>query len=112
MTRRHLNRKLTLETMIRTDDGAGGFIESWQDLGTLWGDVSSRKGRYVTGQGGAMSQMAFQIVLRGAPVGHSNRPRPGQKLRMGTRVFRIHAVTEEEPSGMYLICETEEEVAV
>ncbi len=112
MTAHKLNRKLILETVTRSDDGAGGFIETWTVLGTLWGAVSPRKGRYVTGYGGAVSQTGFEIVVRAAPVGHSNRPLPGQKLRMGTRVFLVQAVTEDEPSPMYLTCQVEEEVAV
>lgn len=112
MTSPDLNRKLVLEAKTRIADGAGGFQETWQDLGGLWGAISPGAGRMSSGFGGAMSQGKFDILVRGAPHGHSNRPEPGQRLRMGNRVFFIHAVTEREPRGMYLICETREEVAV
>lgn len=111
MKRITLNRRLVLETLQRSDDGAGGYIEFWQELGTLWGDVRPRSGRLTEGEAGALSVFGFQIKVRGAPVGQSSRPKAGQRFRLGTRVFRIEAVTEEEPKGTYLICKCEEELA-
>lgn len=87
-------------------------MDTWTDLGTMWGEISPKTGRIVTSNGGAGSGTNFKIRVRGAPVGHSNRPLPGQVFQMGTRQFRIDAVTEEEPRGLYLICQTREEVAV
>ena len=49
--------------------------------------------------------------MRGAPQGATSRPVPGQRFRVGARLFRVLAVTEREPGGMYLVCETREEVA-
>lgn len=111
MKRVALNRRLVLETLQRSDDGAGGFIEVWQELGTLWGNVRPRSGRLTEGEAGALSIFAFQIKVRGAPEGQSNRPKAWQRFRLGTRIFRIEAVTEDEPKGSYLICQCEEELA-
>ncbi|SNT38051.1 head-tail adaptor protein [Antarctobacter heliothermus] len=106
-----LNRRLTLEALQRVSDGAGGFEETWSALGTLWATVKPRTGRLANGETGAVSVGAFRIITRGAPQGHSSRPEPGQRFRMGARSFRIEAVTEEEPSGLYLISQCQEEVA-
>lgn len=111
MKRLALNRRLVLEAMQRTGDGAGGFLEVWQELGTLWGNVRPRSGRLTEGEAGALSVFAFQIMVRGAPEGQSNRPKAGQRFRLGTRLFRIEAVTEYEPKGTHLICQCEEELA-
>jgi head-tail adaptor len=108
---RALNRRLTLETLQRNSDGAGGFDPTWSALGTLWAQVKPRTGRLATGETGAVSIGGFRITVRGAPMGHSNRPEPGQRFRMGTRIFRIEAVTEEEPVGLFLICHCQEEVS-
>lgn len=112
MTSLKLNRKLVLKNRERTPDGAGGFVETWNDLGTMWGEISPRTGRIVTNHGGAGSGCSFKIRVRGAPVGHSNRPVPGQIFQMGARQFRIDAVTEDEPRGLYLTCQTREEVSL
>jgi hypothetical protein len=49
--------------------------------------------------------------VRGAPVGAQRRPKAEQRFRDGTRLFRILSVTERDPQGRFLICQTEEEVA-
>lgn len=108
---RRLSRRLTLEAAQRAGDGAGGFDETWVALGTLWADVKPRTGRLTRGETGEVSIGGFRIAVRGAPQGHSNRPVPGQRFRMGGRVFRIESVTEEEPAGLYLICECQEELS-
>jgi len=50
-------------------------------------------------------------VVRGAPVGHSTRPRAGQRFVETGRIFHIEAVAERDPRGRYLTCFAEEEVA-
>lgn len=106
-----LNRRLVLEAPDQVSDGAGGFDEVWQALGTLWAEIRPRSGRVATGEAGAVSVSGFRITVRAAPVGHSDRPVPGQRFAMGARTFRIESVTEQEPRGLYLICEAEEELA-
>lgn len=108
---RALNRRLVLEAPQRVSDGAGGFDETWIALGTLWAGVKPRTGRLARGETGEVSIGGFRFTVRGAPKGHSNRPEPGQRFRMGARVFRIESVTENEPSGLYLVCECQEEVS-
>jgi head-tail adaptor len=107
-----LNRALVLEGQTRTDDGAGGFTRAWTTLGTLWGSVRARTGRMTReGEAGSVSVSAFQVIVRGAPEGTPQRPKPGQRFRMGTRIFTILAVTEDEPAIKYLLCECREEIA-
>lgn len=105
-----LNRRLELEAPQHSPDGAGGRVRGWSTLGVLWGRVEPRSGRFAEGAVGAVSRRGFRITLRAAPVGHGARPVPGQRLRMGQRLFRIEAVTEREPEALYLICDCEEEV--
>ena len=111
MSAPRLNRRMALEERGTVADGAGGFTESWTVLGLLWAEVRPRSGRDVAGEGAVVSATSYRILLRGAPVGHSTRPVPGQRLREGPRVFRIDAVTEADASGRYLVCFAEEELA-
>ncbi|WGW02513.1 head-tail adaptor protein [Tropicibacter oceani] len=105
-----LSRRLTLERPERVSDGAGGYAETWSALGTLWGDVQAKPGRMANGETGMVSVTGYRITLRAAPVGHSNRPQPGQRLRGQGRVFAINAVSEDAARPQYLICICEEEV--
>jgi head-tail adaptor len=104
-----LNRALALEEAVNTADGAGGYEQSWSTLGHLWAEVAFRSGRETGQGGGAVSLASYKITVRGAPVGNSMRPRPDQRFREGTRVFRILSVGEKDAEGRYLTCIAQEE---
>jgi len=107
-----LNRALVLEAPARVADGAGGFDEGWQVLGTLWARIEARSGRE-TAQGGApISRVSHRITVRGAPWGSAARPRPQQRFRDGARTFAIEAVAERDAAGRYLVCHVVEEEVV
>lgn len=105
----HLTRPLVLEAVERVADGAGGFSETWVARGTLWAEVAPGTGRDVPGEEVTLSSVSYRITVRGAPQGAPSRPRPDQRLRDGTRLFRIVAVTERDPEGHYLVCFAREE---
>ncbi len=112
MTAPRLNRRLVLETPQRLDDGAGGYVESWQALGTVWAEVTPRTGRETAVSEAALAAVSYRIKVRGAPVGDAQRPAPEQRFREGARLFHIQAVAEDDPTGRYLTCFATEEVAV
>ncbi|WP_299206619.1 head-tail adaptor protein [uncultured Tateyamaria sp.] len=107
-----LNRRLTLESPSRVSDGAGGFSERWMPLGVLWAELTARTGRETIATGAAVSAVPYSVVVRGAPVGHPERPIADQRFRDGNRVFHIRSVAERDPEGRYLVCMTDEEVAI
>ena len=104
-----LNRKLVLEMPARMPDGAGGFVQSWMPLGSLWAHVIARTGREAAGVASPMSRVAYKIIVRAASVGSTQRPYPDQRFREGDRLFRIVAVTEDDADGRYLVCTAQEE---
>ncbi|WP_299376665.1 phage head closure protein [uncultured Tateyamaria sp.] len=105
-----LNRRLTLETPGRVADGAGGFAETWTTLGVVWAELTARTGRERQVAAAALSMVPFRIVVRGAPMGHPERPLPDQRFRDGGRVFHIRSVAERDGDGRYLVCMADEEV--
>ena len=107
-----LNRPLVLETPERVPDGAGGYVEGWTALGTLWAQVEARTGRETATAGAPISRMAWKIVVRGAAFGAPERPKPEQRFRDGDRVYVIQAVAERDPEGRYLTCFADEELVV
>ena len=106
-----LTQNLVLEAPLQVPDGTGGFTAGWRVLGTLWAELSPRSGREVMGEAGPMARGRYRITLRGAPQGAASRPVPGQRFRLGGRVFDILSVAERDLSGRYLVCEAQEEVA-
>lgn len=108
----NLSHALVLEQPQNVSDGAGGFTQGWMALGTLWAQITARTGRETASSGTPVSRMSYKIVVRGAPWGTPERPRPEQRFRDGTRVFTIQAVAERDPEGRYLTCFADEEVVV
>ena len=105
-----LNRKLVLEDAVQLPDGAGGYAESWVALGEVWAEVTAGTGREKAGEFVTVSSVPYRILVRGAPIGAPSRPKPDQRFREGTRLFRINAVTEQDGRAQYLICYANEEV--
>ncbi|MFK7834903.1 MAG: phage head closure protein [Sulfitobacter sp.] len=107
-----LCQALVLENPERVSDGAGGFVEGWVALGTLWAEITARSGRETAHVGAPVSNVGYKIVVRGAPFGTPERPKPQQRFRHGTRIFNILAVAERDADARYLTCYADEEVAV
>lgn len=105
-----LNRRFTLEVANTAPDGSGGFIETWEALGTLWGELKGAGGRDVDIDAGAVSQGRFRVTVRSAPHGALERPLPGQRLREGQRMFPVIAVVDSDPDGRWLTCIVREEL--
>jgi head-tail adaptor len=112
MSGRRMNRALVLERQDRVSDGAGGLSPTWIALGTLWAEVRGTAGGMQGMQGVETSKVQLKIVVRSAPVGNTMRPEPDQRFREGTRLYRINAVVEDDPSGRFVTCFASEEVAV
>lgn len=107
----HLNRKLVLEEALRISDGAGGYVETWTQLGTLWASIQAGTGTERSEDFLTVSRVPMKVIVRGAPVGSPRRPKPDQRFIEGGRVFRILSVTELDAQGHYLACQSREEVA-
>ena len=106
-----LNRVLRLEDPQHTADGAGGYGTDWRDLGLLWCEVVALTGRNAGRRGEPVSLQRYKIMLRAAPVGAAQRPKPEQRLRDDNRIYTIDAVAEADPEGRYLTCFATEELA-
>ena len=109
MSAPRLNRRLVLEAPDRVPDGAGGWTEVWVALGEMWGAVEAGYGREKPVGYANVSAVHYRVYVRGAPVGAPSRPRAEHRFRMNGRVFQIHAVTEDDPAGRFLVCYCYEE---
>ncbi|MFN4057496.1 MAG: head-tail adaptor protein [Roseinatronobacter sp.] len=109
MSAPRLTRALVLEAPVAVPDGAGGQGVSWTALGTLWAAIKPGAGRERQGVLGASGEVSLRITLRAAPMDSTARPRAGQRLRDGARVFRILSVIEADPAGRYLTATAIEE---
>lgn len=106
-----LNTPLVLETGARLADGMGGARVEWRALGVLYAELRADPPREVAGQTGQAPRIVWRIVTRGFGVGDPRRPCPGQRFRLGARLFRIEAVAELGARGRYLQSRATEEVS-
>lgn len=105
-----LTRKLALQAPLRSPDGAGGYVVSWQTLGTLWAEIDAGRGRELTLATVDAARLPVTITVRAAPDGDSRRPLPSQRFVEGDRVYRILSVQPADRGRRYLACRAEEEV--
>lgn len=110
MTAPRLNRRLVLEEPQRVADGAGGHTLNWTPRGVIWAAIEPGTGRERAGEFATLASVHCRITVRGAPEGAPSRPRPDQRFRDGTRLYRVTAVTEADAQARYLVCFAVEEV--
>ena len=97
-----LNQRASIEAKTLTADGGGGYSESWDVVATVWVSITPNSGGDVFGPDQAESRVRHKIMLRRTTVVAA-----GQRVVVGSRTFRIHAVLDEGPNAtlMNLLCE-------
>lgn len=105
-----LNRRMVLEERVERPNASGGHSLDWRGLGAHWVALEAAQGRAAGAEALATGELSLRLILRASPAGADSRPRPGQRLREGGRVFAILAVAEADPDQRYLTCFAREEV--
>ncbi len=97
-----LRRRLVLEALERTSDGAGGSTGSWALVAVLWAAIHPRHGSESFDAGRVEGRLTHDIWIR-----TNTSVIPGQRLRLDTRIFNIRAVLQPDPfvNRMRLVCE-------
>ena len=99
-----LRLRLILEKPAATPDGAGGATIAWTSAATLWADMTPLRAEERSVGEGRGDLTRHRIVVR-----HRSDVEPGDRFRLGTRLFRIVGVTDPAEDGRYLVCLAEEE---
>jgi SPP1 family predicted phage head-tail adaptor len=97
-----LNQRAQIEARTLTPDGGGGYSESWDVIANVWVSIAPSNGGDVFGPDQTESRVRHKIALR-----RNSAIAAGQRVIVGTRTFRIHAVLDEGPNAttMTLLCE-------
>ena len=97
-----LRRRLVLEALDSTPDGAGGMAGTWTTVAILWGAIRPRTGSEIFDGGRVEGRITHDIWIRPRP-----EIAPGQRLRVNGRLFNIRATLrpDEFVNRMRLICE-------
>lgn len=108
----HLERLLTLQTPVKSSDGAGGYGITWVVAAQHWASVRAQTGRTASGETAPVTRQSYDIITRATPDGSQIRPRPGQRFVEGHRIYTIMAVSEHDLKGRYLTCSAIEEASL
>lgn len=99
-----LRTELILQEASTSEDGAGGHLETWQEVAAVFAEVEpvSAAGRFGAGQDHETT--THRVTLR-----HRPDIRSGMRLLKQGRVLTITNVEDADETGRYLVCRTREE---
>lgn len=99
-----LRLRLTLEKPTPVPDGLGGATMEWDAVATLAAEVSPLKGEERSVGEGLVDTTRHRIVVR-----CRDDVSPGDRFRLGARVFTIRSVTDPAEDRRWLVCIADEE---
>lgn len=99
-----LDRRVTIEAPVRTEDGAGGATVSWSHVATVWGRVETLSATERDRTGRLDGIATHRVTIRA----HSGVT-SGQRIVLGERILTILATRPAGRGDQYLVLETQEE---
>ena len=97
-----LNQRATLYARMLTPDGGGGFSESWQAFASVWLALTPLAASDTVGADHLESRVRHQISLR-----RRADLAAGQRIVVGSRAFRVHALLDEGPRAPFVTLQCE-----
>lgn len=97
--------ELTLEAATLTGDGAGGHVQQWAEVGTLFARVEPVSAVSRFGADRQRETVTHRVTMR-MRAGVAG----GMRLRRRGRAFDIVTVHDPDETGRYLVCRVREEI--
>ena len=98
-----LTQRATLLARTLTPDGGGGFSESWTAFAQAWIALKPLAASDTVNAGHLESRVRHRITLR-----RRTDLAAGQRIAVGSRTFRVHAVLDEGPRAQFVALDCEE----
>ena len=100
-----LRKRLTLQVESLGLDGAGGVMANWTTLATLWGQLAPVTGAASVVVGGFEKRITHAITVRWRS---DVTIATGMRLLLGSRVFTIRSVVNEDEANRWWTIQAEE----
>lgn len=94
-----LNRRVILQDMVRTPDGAGGSEATWNAIAELWAKIRPRHAGEHLVADAVTSAATHMITIR-----YRNGLTPDMRFVAGSRVFEIVSVIDEKEANCWHMC--------
>lgn len=98
-----LSRQVVLEQAAWTPDGAGGAVESWTAVATLFAAVRALSGGESLSYDRIDGRVTHEIIIR-----HRADVKPAMRFLLGARRFEIVAALDVDGRRRHLKCLVEE----
>ena len=97
-----LNQRALLQAKVLTPDGGGGYAESWQSFASAWVSVLPLGANDNFGPDALEARARHRVTLR-----RRGDLAAGQRVVIGARCFKVHALLDEGPRAplLTLLCE-------
>ncbi|GHD06492.1 phage head closure protein [Tianweitania populi] len=99
-----LRTELALEDVTLSEDGAGGHVEHWTEVATVFARLEPVRADARFGADQSLESVTHRVTLRFRDLVKS-----GMRFRLGARLFDIVTVHDPDESGRYLVCRTREQ---
>ena len=96
-----LNKRVTVQQNVETDNDRGGLTETWENVGTYWAEIKPLFAKQVFEYRSLNVHATHQIKVRAAvQVGEDDR------ILYGSRVFEVLTVENESEGEVvkWVIC--------
>lgn len=98
-----LKRRITIEQLVLTSDGAGGFSESWNQFNQVWAEVSPLNGQEILYGEQLITKKKYTITIRYIEGVNEN-----MRLWLGARSFNIVSILNPYEENILLEISAEE----
>lgn len=94
-----LRDRLTLERPQYSPDGAGGRVETWVSVASVWGQVIAKSGSESVDAGRFSGSVSHEVTLR-----YRDDVKPTMRLVYGAKIFEIIGVLNQTNRKDWLTC--------
>ena len=98
-----MRQRLGIERPVRSADGGGGAVETWETVAEVWGAVIPVTGGERVEADAVTGGVTHEIWLR-----YRTEVSADMRLRLGSRLFEVRAVIDVEERRRFLRCLCEE----
>lgn len=102
---RELNQRITLQALTRTEDGQGGWDESWSDFATVWAKVIPKKARERQ-----FAQQIQEVTTHEITIRKLTGVTTEMRVQHGSNTYQLHGHIRYDSRNFFMILDAEQGV--
>lgn len=94
-----LRHRMTIEREALMNDGGGGAVAVWEDVGEVWGAIEAVSGGESLEADRTAGHVSYMITIR-----HRSGVEPAMRFRRNEELYQISAVMDKTGRRRFLQC--------